>query len=87
MFVQSFATICQSEAYGTLKFEKDDDDCIRFVTATSNMRTFNFTHKYKEKPKSQTKDKFEYLTEYKVKVIGGKVVPAIASTNSIAAAV
>jgi len=32
---------------GNLKFEKDDQNCISFVTAATFFRTYNFTHKFK----------------------------------------
>lgn len=53
------------------------------------MRIYNFTHKYKPdvNPELKALDKFHYVTEYEVKVDGGRVIPAIASTNALAAAV
>lgn len=50
------------------------------------MRIYNFTQKFKDIP-LQKEDKFKYLTEHEVKVLGGKVIPAIASTNAIVASI
>ena len=32
---------------GSFKFDKDDWDSVKFAAAVTNMRTFNFTKKYK----------------------------------------
>lgn len=37
----------RSPNLGTLKFDKDDWDSVNFVAAVTNMRTFNFTRKFK----------------------------------------
>jgi hypothetical protein len=51
------------------------------------MRVYNFTTKFKEDALNSTKDKLKFMSEYEVKVMGGKVIAAIASTNSMAAAI
>jgi len=63
-----------------LKFDKDDEDCMRLVLSITNLRTFN----YIDYESSQNRHK--YLTYYQCKDMIGKIFPAIASTNSIAAA-
>ncbi|KAI9249534.1 hypothetical protein BY458DRAFT_525497 [Sporodiniella umbellata] len=56
-----------------LSFDKDDEDAIEFVTATSNLRAhlFNIT----------TKSLFD------VKSMAGNIIPAIATTNAVIAGV
>lgn len=71
----------QKNLIGTLKFEKDDEYCMKFVYAVTSLRTYNYLN-----PKS-TYNKHEYLSFFDCKDIAGKIVPAISSTNSIAAAV
>lgn len=46
-FVEYFAKISLLPEFGTLKFDKDDWDAVKFVTAVTNIRTFNFTRKFK----------------------------------------
>ena len=51
---------------------------MKLVLCITNLRTYNFIH---------NKDsKLKYLTFYECKDLVGKVMPAIASTNAIAAA-
>jgi ubiquitin-like 1-activating enzyme E1 B len=57
---------------GIVVFEKDDSICIKFITACSNLRSYLFG--------------ISLTNEMEVKKIAGNVVPAIASTNSIVAA-
>ncbi len=41
---------------------------MRFVTAATNIRIYNFTHKFKEVDANLLlRDKFKYLPEYEVK--------------------
>ncbi|CAA9991164.1 SUMO-activating enzyme subunit 2, putative [Plasmodium knowlesi strain H] len=54
-----------------LVFDKDDDDCINFITAISNLRMMNFSIKQKSK--------------FDVQSIAGNIIPAISSTNAIVA--
>ncbi|EUD66081.1 ubiquitin-like 1-activating enzyme E1 B [Plasmodium inui San Antonio 1] len=59
------------EAEEYLVFDKDDDDCINFITAISNLRMMNFSIKQKSK--------------FDVQSIAGNIIPAISSTNAIVA--
>ncbi|CAK5264981.1 unnamed protein product [Mycena citricolor] len=53
----------------TIAFDKDDDDALDFVTATSNLRSaaYGITGK----------------TRWEVKEMAGNIIPAIATTNAI----
>lgn len=66
---------------GTLPsaFEKDDEDCMLLVCCITNLRTYNFINDSKQ-------NQLKYLTFYQCKDLIGRVMPAIASTNAIAAA-
>lgn len=55
------------------KFDKEDDLIINFIFAASNLRAWNFGIKHESR--------------FKVKDIAGNIIPAIASTNAIIAAV
>jgi ubiquitin-like 1-activating enzyme E1 B len=57
---------------GMVVFEKDDSVCMKFITACSNLRSYLFG--------------INFTNEIQVKKIAGNVIPAIASTNSIVAA-
>ncbi|KDN36172.1 hypothetical protein K437DRAFT_260209, partial [Tilletiaria anomala UBC 951] len=54
-----------------LSFDKDDDDALDFVTASSNLRSFVYAIPRK--------------TRFEVKEMAGNIIPAIASTNAIIA--
>ncbi|KEG03911.1 ubiquitin-like 1-activating enzyme E1 B [Plasmodium vinckei vinckei] len=60
----------ETEEY--LIFDKDDDDCINFITSLSNLRMINFSIKQKSK--------------FDIQSIAGNIIPAISSTNAIVAA-
>lgn len=62
------------------RFEKDDEDCMELVCCMTNLRTYNFISTV------STYNTHKYLTYYQCKDLIGKVFPAIASTNAIAAA-
>lgn len=55
----------------TIDFDKDDEDTLNFVVATTNIRSFIFG--------IPVKSKFE------IKSIAGNIIPAIATTNAIVA--
>ncbi|ANQ11196.1 Uncharacterized protein PCOAH_00053000 [Plasmodium coatneyi] len=76
MYTETFAKLYsylninkQTEEY--LVFDKDDDECINFITAISNLRMMNFSIKQKSK--------------FDVQSIAGNIIPAISSTNAIVA--
>lgn len=53
---------------GSFKFDKDDWDSVRFVAATTNVRTFNFTKKFKNiDPRLVEGDKMKYLSVNEVR--------------------
>ena len=54
-------------------FNKDDEQSVRFVTAATNLRAHNFNIK------------MESL--FKIKEMAGKIVPAISSSNALAASI
>lgn len=56
-----------------LEFEKDDDLCLKFVSAAANLRCHIFS--------------LNLQSDYEVKEIAGNVIPAICSTNAIVSAV
>jgi len=62
----------KGEQIGTLMFDKDDHLAMDFVTSASNIRAYNFT--------------IEMETLFKIKEMAGKIVPAISSSNALAAA-
>lgn len=65
---------------GELQFEKDDEDSMMLVYCLTSLRTYNFMDR------NDPKGSHKYLTYYQVKDSAGNIQPAIASTNSIAAA-
>ena len=60
-----------STAEPIITFDKDDEDCLDFVTASANLRSIIFG--------IDTKSRFD------VKQIAGNIIPAIATTNAIVA--
>jgi len=74
LFIWSFRKLLEMKKnLGFMSFEKDDDLCIKFVTAASNLRSFVFS--------------IELLNEFQTKEIAGNIIPAICSTNAIVAAI
>ncbi|PPQ69264.1 hypothetical protein CVT24_000070 [Panaeolus cyanescens] len=55
----------------TISFDKDDDDTLDFVTASSNLRSYAYG--------------IEEKTRWEVKEMAGNIIPAIATTNAIIA--
>ncbi|KAF8908185.1 hypothetical protein CPB84DRAFT_1813393 [Gymnopilus junonius] len=55
----------------TISFDKDDDDTLDFVTASSNLRSYAYG--------------IEGKTRWEVKEMAGNIIPAIATTNAIIA--
>lgn len=53
-------------------FDKDDEVAMDFVTAAANIRAFNFG--------------IPMESLFKIKEMAGKIVPAISSSNALAAA-
>jgi ubiquitin-like 1-activating enzyme E1 B len=53
-------------------FDKDDPLAMDFVTAATNLRAYNFG--------------IDLETLFKIKEMAGKIVPAISSSNALAAA-
>lgn len=74
-FIQCIVEVGSSEEsaalVGQLSFDKDDDWAMRFVGATSNIRSFIFG--------------IQMLSPHDCKGIAGNIIPAIATTNAIAA--
>lgn len=54
---------------------------MKFVYAVTTLRTYNFMNS------KNTFNKHQYLTFFDCKDMAGKIVAAISSTNSIAAAI
>lgn len=54
-----------------MSFDKDDDLAIQFVTAATNLRASTFN--------------IQTETQFKIKEMAGKIVPAISSSNAIVA--
>lgn len=81
-FLSSLANILKhrKSELGQLSFEKDDPDCMMLVYCTSTLRTYNFMNR------ESSHNRHRYQTYYECKDLAGNVIPAIASTNSIAAA-
>ena len=74
LFLWSFRKLLDlKNNLGFVSFEKDDDLCVKFITASSNLRSYVFS--------------IELLNEFKVKEIAGNIIPAICSTNAIVAAI
>jgi ubiquitin-like 1-activating enzyme E1 B len=55
------------------KFDKENKDIVNFVYASSNLRAYNFSIKKESR--------------FKIKEIAGNIIPAIASTNAVIAAI
>ncbi|KAF9450853.1 hypothetical protein P691DRAFT_664436 [Macrolepiota fuliginosa MF-IS2] len=53
----------------TISFDKDDDDTLDFVTASSNLRSVAYG--------------IEEKTRWEVKEMAGNIIPAIATTNAV----
>lgn len=73
VFVETVRAILDERAdeVGCLKFDKDDDAALDFVTAASNLRAQIFG--------------IELQSRWTVKEIAGAIIPAIATTNAIIA--
>ncbi|KAF7727004.1 E1 ubiquitin-activating protein uba2 [Apophysomyces ossiformis] len=63
----------QVDRDASLSFDKDDEDAMDFVTATSNMRAHIFG--------------IDQKSRFDVKSMAGNIIPAIATTNAIIAGV
>lgn len=74
LFLWSFRRLRELKLrLGFVSFEKDDDLCIKFITAASNLRSRVFG--------------IELQNEFQTKEIAGNIIPAICSTNAIVAAI
>lgn len=73
-FVKSFLSILEERNgdIGSLTFNKDDELCIEFVSASTNIRAHNFGIALESK--------------FKIKEMAGKIIPAISSSNAMVAA-
>jgi ubiquitin-like 1-activating enzyme E1 B len=54
-----------------IEFDKDEEDCLDFVTSAANIRSFIFD--------------INRQTRFQVKAMAGNIIPAIATTNAIIA--
>lgn len=85
LFVKSLADIHRERAdsLGSLVFNKDDDLCIAFVAAAANLRAANFSI-----PPEVRLFIFSVIpqSEFKIKEMAGKIIPAISSSNALVAA-
>ena len=61
----------RAKEIGTLMFSKDDELSVRFVTAAANIRAGNFG--------------VPLESYFKIKEMAGRIVPAISSSNALAA--
>ncbi|ORY05605.1 putative ubiquitin-like activating enzyme [Basidiobolus meristosporus CBS 931.73] len=68
---ERYLATVEKDPEGCLCFDKDDDDSLDFVTATSNMRAKIFG--------------IEEKSRFQVKAMAGNIIPAIATTNAIIA--
>ncbi|TKY85119.1 hypothetical protein EX895_006199 [Sporisorium graminicola] len=74
LFLSSAAALAvraAADLSNPLSFDKDDDDALDFVTASSNLRSLVYH--------------IERKTRFQVKQMAGNIIPAIASTNAIIA--
>ena len=69
--VSALAIRAAADLANPLSFDKDDDDALDFVTASSNLRSIVYH--------------IERKTRFEVKQMAGNIIPAIASTNAIMA--
>lgn len=71
LFEQSLNALAKRSLSSTepLSFDKDDDDALDFVTASSNLRSRVYS--------------IETKTRFDIKQMAGNIIPAIASTNAI----
>ncbi|KAJ2830019.1 E1 ubiquitin-activating protein uba2 [Coemansia erecta] len=79
LFIHASDRLCQrvlaqrqeQEQHAFLSFDKDDDDALRFVAATANLRSLVFG--------------IDLKSIFDVKAMAGNIIPAIATTNAIVA--
>ncbi|SPO22698.1 related to ubiquitin-like protein activating enzyme [Ustilago trichophora] len=69
--VSSLAIRAAADLTQPLSFDKDDEDALDFVTASSNLRSIVYH--------------IDRKTRFEVKQMAGNIIPAIASTNAIIA--
>lgn len=84
-FVKSIVTLHKERQneMGNLVFNKDDDLIVDFVCAATNIRAFNFSI-----PLEVLLYLFYYQLQsnFKIKEMAGKIIPAISSSNALVAA-
>ncbi|KAF9531343.1 hypothetical protein CPB83DRAFT_848881 [Crepidotus variabilis] len=75
LFVSSTNRLAARLRHGeeTISFDKDDEDTLDFVTATSNLRSYAYG--------------IDSKTRWEVKEMAGNIIPAIATTNAIIAGI
>ncbi|KAL4455772.1 hypothetical protein ABPG74_003182 [Tetrahymena malaccensis] len=74
IFIKSFEELIKEKRQKScVPFEKDDNLCMKFITAACNLRCIVFS--------------IPLQTQFQVKEVAGNIVPAIASTNSIVSAI
>ena len=77
-----------AEPQPMLTFDKDDVDTLDFVTAAANLRSqiFGIEQKSKFEVKRMLLSIVLYLTELTDLEMAGNIIPAIATTNAMTAA-
>ena len=71
LFIFSANSLIESPSRGKMVFDKDNSLIVKFIAAASNLRSYNFG--------------IAPLSIFQVKQIAGNIIPAVATTNAIAA--
>jgi ubiquitin-like 1-activating enzyme E1 B len=71
LFIFSANSLIESPSRGQMVFDKDNALIVKFISSASNLRSYNFG--------------IEPLSIFQAKQIAGNIIPAVATTNAIAA--